>query len=297
LGAFTDIKIFIGILLLTGYHKLPREKQLWSLDEDLHDPFVSNAMSRNRFQEIKRYINLADNNNLDKSDKMAKLRPLMNMLNQKFQQWGVFHQDLSIDEAMIKYFGHHSAKQFIRGKPVRFGYKNWMLCSSTGYCYLFDIYCGAKNITETVADKSTLPLGSRVVLDLLECIAVPSDHVVLFDNYLSSHSLLKLLKEMNQQATGTIRDNRTRKCPLTAPKLFKKKVRGYFESVYDADSVLLFVRWNDNNIVTMATNSDSVDPVGKVKRWFTVEKAKVDIPQPLLFQTYNSSMGGVDLLD
>jgi hypothetical protein len=61
--------------------------------------------------------------------------------------------------------------------------------------------------------------------------------------------------------------------------------------------VLLFVRWNDNNIVTMATNYDSVDPVGKVKRWFTVEKAKVDIPQPLLFQTYNSSMGGVDLLD
>jgi hypothetical protein len=103
LGAFTDIKIFIGILLLTGYHKLPREKQLWSLDEDLHVRFVSNAMSRNRFQEIKRYINLADNNNLDKSDKMAKLRPLMNMLNQKFQQWGVFHQDLSIDEAMIKY--------------------------------------------------------------------------------------------------------------------------------------------------------------------------------------------------
>jgi hypothetical protein len=47
----------------------------------------------------------------------------------------------------------------------------------------------------------------------------------------------------------------------------------------------------------MATNYDSVDPVGNVKRWFTVEKAKVDIPQPLLFQTYNSSMGGVDLLD
>jgi hypothetical protein len=47
----------------------------------------------------------------------------------------------------------------------------------------------------------------------------------------------------------------------------------------------------------MATNYDSVDPAGKVKRWFTVEKAKVDIPQPLLFQTYNSSMGGVDLLD
>nr|CAH7750912.1 unnamed protein product [Callosobruchus chinensis] len=43
----------------------------------------------------------------------------MMMLNKNFQQWGIFYSDLSIDEAMVKYFGHHSAKQFIRGKPVR----------------------------------------------------------------------------------------------------------------------------------------------------------------------------------
>nr|CAI5822387.1 unnamed protein product [Callosobruchus analis] len=49
---------------------------------------------------------------------MYKIRPLMNKLNKKFQQFGIFHKDLSIDEAMIKYFGHHSSKQFIRGKPV-----------------------------------------------------------------------------------------------------------------------------------------------------------------------------------
>lgn len=30
-------------------------------------------------------------------------------------------------ESMVKYFGHNPAKQFIRGKPVRFGFKNWTI--------------------------------------------------------------------------------------------------------------------------------------------------------------------------
>ncbi|KAB0803076.1 hypothetical protein PPYR_00046 [Photinus pyralis] len=187
-----DIQIFISILLLTGYHKLPSERNYWSLDEDLRVPFVSNSMSRNRFLEIKKYIHLANNSCINRQDKMSKIRPLMSLLNQKFQQWGVFHQNLSIDEAMVKFFGRHSSKQYIKGKPVRFGYKNWALCSCTGYCYSFDTYCGAKNSRN---QNSDLPLGSKVVLDLLTTVAVPSDHVVFFDNYFSSHALLRTLKD------------------------------------------------------------------------------------------------------
>lgn len=51
-----DIKIFVGILLLTGYHKLPRERLYWSVDKDLGVPFVYKAMSRNRFKYIKKSV-------------------------------------------------------------------------------------------------------------------------------------------------------------------------------------------------------------------------------------------------
>jgi hypothetical protein len=30
-------------------------------------------------------------------------------------------------EVMIPYFGHHSSKQFIHGKPIRYSYKVWAL--------------------------------------------------------------------------------------------------------------------------------------------------------------------------
>lgn len=86
------------------------------------------------------------------------------------------------------------------------------------HIYGFDMYCGANGNSRSEAN--TLPLGSRVVLDLLDIVSVPSDHVVFFDNYFSSYGLLKLLKERGQCATGTVGDNCMRKRPLLEPKAF-----------------------------------------------------------------------------
>lgn len=291
-----DMKIFIGILLFSGYHHIPREKLYWCVDEDLSVPLVRECMSRNRYYEIKKYFHVANNEEIDKNDKMYKLRPLMDTLNKKFSQWGIFHDKLSIDEAMVKYFGHHSSKQFIRGKPVRFGYKDWMICSSTGYCYRFDTYCGAKQNIDKIT-KESLPLGSRVVLDLLSVVEEPKDHIIFFDNYFTSHDLMKTLRQSGYRATGTVRDNRIKKCPLPDQKQMKKENRGHYSFKYDKENSLLLVRWKDNSIVTMMTNYDSVQPLAKVKRWSKERKEKIDVPQPHLFASYNSAMGGVDLLD
>ncbi|KAL3258170.1 hypothetical protein MRX96_046422 [Rhipicephalus microplus] len=56
-------------------------------------------------------------------------------ISNSLRQFGVFNGSLSIDESMVPYYGHYSCKMFIRGKPIRFGYKIWMKCSSNGYPY------------------------------------------------------------------------------------------------------------------------------------------------------------------
>lgn len=99
-----------------------------------------------------------------------------------------------------------------------------MFCSSTGYCYKFDTYCGAKqNINKDCGEN--IPLGSRVVLDLLEVVTQPQDHIVYFDNYFTSHSLMTTLRKSGHRATGTVRDNRTKKCPL--PEQTYEKTRAW----------------------------------------------------------------------
>ena len=61
-----EILTFLGILVLSGYHRLPQEKHYWSTRPDFGIPIVANAMTRNRFQEIKSVIHFADNNKLVK---------------------------------------------------------------------------------------------------------------------------------------------------------------------------------------------------------------------------------------
>ncbi|KAJ8910654.1 hypothetical protein NQ315_011637 [Exocentrus adspersus] len=111
--------------------------------------------------------------------------------------------------------------------------------------YSFDTYCGAKNIQ---TKQNNLPLGSR---------------------------------DKELQAQYGITEHRNVHCQTK--KFAKRKVVDIFEIKYDKDG-LLFVRWQDNNIVTVITNYDSVEPLAK-----TI--------QPLLFQNYNKAMGGLDMLD
>ena len=174
-----EIEAFVGILLLTGYNSRPRQRLYWSKDDDISCPLITRSMSRKRFEDIKKLIHFADNNNLPAGDKLAKIRPLQDRVNASLQQFGVFAKDLAIHEQMVPYFGRHSAKMFIRGKPIRFGYKNWVLASSDGYPYKFETYTGACDTKD-----SSKPLGPQVVSALLSIVENPACHCVYFDNFL-----------------------------------------------------------------------------------------------------------------
>ena len=88
------------------------------------------------------------------------------MINNSLIQFGVFHEILSVDESMVPYFGRHSAKMFIRGKPIRFGYKIWSLCGIDGYPYHLKIYQGKERSANATTQQE--PLGTRVRVDLMD---------------------------------------------------------------------------------------------------------------------------------
>ncbi len=85
----------------------------WSTDADIHSPLVAKAMSRDMFDEILRYLHFNGNQNLNTNDKLTKIWPLMNHLNDKCMQAYPMDQYLDLDEAMIEYYGRHDCKQCI----------------------------------------------------------------------------------------------------------------------------------------------------------------------------------------
>ena len=90
-------------------------------------------------------------------------------------------KDLAIDEQIIPYLGRHSAKMFIRGKPIIFGYKNWVLASSEDHPNKFETYTGACDTKD-----SNKPLGPQVESALLSIVENPACDCVYFDNFFTS---------------------------------------------------------------------------------------------------------------
>ncbi|CAH2243151.1 jg14443 [Pararge aegeria aegeria] len=88
-------------------------------------------------QYQKKFLHFCDSEaSAGSTDKMFKV--LADVLIKKFFQWGVVHEHLSIDESMLKYFGRHPAKQFIRASQFDLDIRlndckrRWLLL-----CFLF----------------------------------------------------------------------------------------------------------------------------------------------------------------
>ena len=119
-----------------------------------------------------RYFHAADNFSLDQEDKFAKIRPFLDIVNKKFLSFGsVFGYDnISIDESMVPYYGRDPVKQFIRGKPIRWGYKAWVAATRIGYVFSLDIYQGKYCGNKESEYRSHFGLGGEVVLDLVDIL-------------------------------------------------------------------------------------------------------------------------------
>ena len=281
---FTENQLlnFLGIVILSGYHSVPSETDYWSNQPDLHVAVVSEAMSRDTFQQIKKYIHLADNQQLTKGDKAAKVQEVYNLLNKSLQQFGMFHANLSVDESMVPYRGRNSMKMYIKGKPIRFGYKLWMLAGADGYPYKLIIYQGKES------QQTTEPLGTRVVKSLLqvvEDISTPSDHYLFMDNFFTSYQLLSELRLMQFKATGTVRPNRTGGAAKLQDddKAMRKAGRGTFD--YRTDGTVYIAKWQDNSSVTIGSNHFTHEPLQSTKR--RVKRDTLDLTQPNLIKQYN----------
>lgn len=93
-----EMKVFIAILLLSGYVTVPRKVMYWQLNSDSHNPLISEAISRDRFQYIMSNIHVCNNDSLDPNDRFAKIRPLLDMMNERFIDFRPHAQNHSVDE-------------------------------------------------------------------------------------------------------------------------------------------------------------------------------------------------------
>lgn len=237
---------------------------------------------------------------LDKDDKLTKVRPLITMVNQNLIQYGCFCENISIDEQMLPYHGNHHLKQFIKNKPVRFGYKAWATACQHGYPFNFDIYQGKNTRMDLEKEYDgkygNIGCGGEVVFwSLNKVVTYPEEHKTFIDNYFTSYALLRHLQDNGFRCTGTMRANRTSGCPIPSKADCSKQTvpRGTMD--YASDGNICIVQWKDNAPVIVGTNWSSVTPLENITRRSKNERQQIQMPHMIKF--YNQCMGGVDVCD
>ena len=96
---------------------------------------------------------------------------------------------------MVPYFGKHGAKQYIHGKPIKFGFKLWIIATPLRYCIQFRPYTGKDSILQTYGyeyEKIGLGLGASVVANFVgKLVMQTSNYHIVMDNYFASPALLR----------------------------------------------------------------------------------------------------------
>ena len=142
---------------------------------------------------------------------------------------------------MAKSYAKTLLKQFIRGKPIRFGLKFWGLCTSDDSVLCFHLYCG-KN-SKIGVKFSKCALGSRVVMNLLQPFFNETaagkifQFHLYFDNYFTNLDLIVHLWKLGLKCTGTIRDNRVKEKNL----IDKRAPRGEYIVKHEKNSGMNYI--------------------------------------------------------
>ena len=195
-----------------GISKLPSFEDYRSADKCIGNKRIQNVMIRARFQSILRNLHFANNGNDDKTDKSCKIRRVIEHLSKIFAESLSNSLFQSVDEHMCKFKGRSSAKQYIKNKPIKWGFKYWCRCDSeTGYVYQLELYQGRK-------EKRELNLVSSLVLDLRQVLK----DTVFFDNFFNSPTLIQKLHDNGLFDLSTACSYRTNRPQMKKDKYMKR---------------------------------------------------------------------------
>lgn len=294
----TEIKAYLGMIIMMGLHPLSELELYWSSDPFYHNPIIAAVMPCKRFKKLTENLHLSDRatevpRTHSGYDKLCKIRPIMDILNKSFQENCIGTHMQSIDESMVKFKGRSTLKQYMPQKPIKRGYKVWARCDSeTGYLYQFNVYIG-KSETQEDGDGG---LGYKVVMDL--CRTVESGTLVAFDNFFTSLPLLEMLHQKSIFSVGTVRQNRKglppRLLPQKGDKNENKLKAGEFMVQYAAP--IAVIKWRDTKDVYVCTTAFEPKAVVTIQRT-QKDGSKAPITCPLAIEQYTKCMGGVDRLD
>ncbi|XP_013773405.1 piggyBac transposable element-derived protein 4-like [Limulus polyphemus] len=245
-------------------------------------------MPRERFLVLLQHLHFSASK--DSSDKLYKIRDLLNLYKESFQSAYFPEKNICIDESLLLWKGRLGWKIYIPLKRARFGIKDYFLCeSSTGYVYNFEVYTGKRTDLQmppcaTEIAPEYLNHSTKVVLHLTTYLLDKGFYLAM-DNYYSLPPLFDFLVSHMTDAIGTLRKN-LKEIPKEVSKAKLKK--GQDITMYKGK--LMVMQWRDKREVMMISTTHDAERK-------TVNEDNSEKSKPLMCIDYKKVMGGVDHMD
>lgn len=265
-----ELMTFIGLCLYMGNVRLPTLRHYWSTKR-MYANMCPSIMPRDRFETLLGSLHFCNNEELDKSDRLFKIRSVLDNFNNVACTSIVPERNIAIDESIVPFRGRLAFKQYIPNKKHKFGVKLFKVCVKGGYTYKAEIYSGKLN------DK-TGTVSETVVMRLMDGL-LDSGRRLFCDNWYSSMALTRKLLDRKTDFVGTFRKNRQG----FPPGVTKKKLaRGEMAAMQSKDGITV-IQWYDKRPVFCTSTCHGA--------------ARDEKGVPELVKDYNTSMLFVDTSD
>ncbi|OWZ09185.1 hypothetical protein PHMEG_00018154 [Phytophthora megakarya] len=187
----------------------------WTMVEDGALPAGSfgRYMTRDRCQNIMRDLHFVDNTTANRHDKLWKLHPVVDRIQQQFLAGWSLPAVFSFDEGVLSTSKRNPTRMFMSDKPHRYGSKLFMMCDAkTAYCHRFEVYVGRRSTADATVTAVDYKTGAAAVVRNLKVVLDDHSrhkwHAIVIDRYYSSVLLAVELLAMEVYVVGTVMINR-----------------------------------------------------------------------------------------
>lgn len=200
-----ELHAFFGLLITAGHMKSNAQNYRIFWDKLYGITIFKATMGVRRFMEILRFIRFDDKDtrsNRRKTDKLAPIRSIWEMVNHNFGKYYMPGENIVVDEQLMPCRSRCSFIQYMPSKPDKYGIKIWWLCDSkTAYPL------GGIPYTGKVGNTRAVGLGREVVENLCAPYFWTNRNVTM-DNYFTSKELAESLLTNGLTLVGTLRKNK-----------------------------------------------------------------------------------------
>ena len=272
-------------------------EKYWSKNTLFRQDVPRATMSRNCFQLLLSVLHFSNNETVESGNRLAKIQPLIDMLQINFQNLFSPEEDIVIDETLVPWKARLTFRQYIPNKTHRYGVKLFKLCSLAGYTWSVKVYSGKSSTGER-----EIGLAKTVCKELMKDL-VDQGRTLYVDNFYTSYDLAQYCQEKKTHLVGTLRANKKH---IPKEVLNTKLKRGEMVAKEDQDGVVI-LKWKDSREVRILTTKHApvMVPVARRAHHFDSaeivqrrnQKSRKATEKPVAVLAYNRGKGGIDLSD